>query len=252
MKCKSFLRIAESSLTVVVLLTATGCSLLSNNNMPYFSGEGKCPLCGTVVTKHPVEVQTSTVDKSFLNELLNKDYSLKNYLPEEPKPMVWVDDSINWTADEVTPDLNVSKGKDGVKYLPCKSIFDSSHNDVFFYYITDAVGKPGPLKMRLQYYADDPLNFKDMEFIIDGFEYKFHPTNVQRGKATGVMIWEASDDEIKAADKDLAYALSHCTWARLKLIGASGINHVKVISEDQLKGFKRVMQMYLLQGGTIN
>ncbi|MCQ2289260.1 MAG: hypothetical protein MJZ74_09205 [Muribaculaceae bacterium] len=107
------------------------------------------------------------------------------------------------------------------------------------------------MHLRLQYYADDPLNYNDMVFTIDGFDYKFHPTNIQRGKGDGVMIWEQSDDVLREADKDLVYALAHCHWVRLKLHGADGMNHVKLIGEEQIKSFKETYQLFLLRNGSI-
>ena len=60
-----------------------------------------------------------------------------------------------------------------------------------------------------------------------------------------------SDDELKVADKDLVYALSHCQyWAQLKLHGDDGMNHVKLISKEQIEDFSRTVKLYLLRGGS--
>lgn len=244
-------RIAGVAFTFAALVGASSCSLLQGNNaMPHFSGEGKCPVCGTIVTKNPV-AQQSTVDKSFLKELLDKDYSIKEYKFDEPKRMTWQDDTITETQEEL---IGFFKSKVVSGYnsiLPKNAVVDNTTNDIYLYFTEDGQGNPGALRLRVQYYADDPLNYNDMVFQIDGFEYKFRPVNIKRGKGDGIMIWEQSDDELKTADKDLVYALSHCQyWAQLKLHGDDGMNHVKLISKEQIEDFSRTVKLYLLRGGS--
>lgn len=242
-------RNAGIAFAFVMLTSATSCSLLQQQNTPHFSGEGKCPVCGTIISKHPV-AQQSTVDKSFLQEILNKDYSIKEY-DFEPKRMVWKDDTINETQENLVPFFKAQPVRGYNSILPLNAVVDNLVNDVYLYFTDGPEGIPSALRLRIQYYADDPLNYNDMEFTIDGFDYKFHPTNIQRGHGEDIMIWENSDDELKVADKDLVYALSHCQyWAQVKLHGDDGMVHVKLISKEQIEDFKRTVQLYLLRGGT--
>ncbi len=250
MNNKFLTRMAGAAFTFAALTSATSCSLFQQNNTPHFSGEGKCPVCGTIVSKHPV-AQQSSVDKSFLQEILNKDYSIKEYTFEEPKRMEWKDDTITETQDNLVPYFVSTKVRGEKSILPVKATIKNTENDVFLYFTEDAQGQPMNLRLRIQYYADDPLNYNSMVFTIDGFDYKFVPTNIQRGKGEGIMIWEQSDDELKTGDKDLVYALSHCQyWAQLKLHGEDGMNHVKLLNKDQLEAMKRTVQLYLLRGGS--
>lgn len=251
MNNKIFTRIAGLTFTIAALTGASSCSLFQNgNNMPHFSGEGKCPVCGTIVTKHPV-AQQSTVDKSFLEEILNKDYSIKEYKFDEPKRMEWKDDTITETQDNLVPFFKSTRVLGENSIMPVKAVVSNTENDVFLYFNEDSQSQPTALRLRLQYYADDPLNYTDVVFTVDGFDYKFRPVNIKRGKGEGIMIWEQSDDVLKTADKDLVYALSHCQyWAQVKLHGDDGMTHVKLITKEQLEDFKRTVQLYLLRGGS--
>lgn len=254
MNNKKITRIMGTAFTFAALASVSSCSLLQNgNNMPYFSGEGKCPVCGTVISKHPVAQQQSSVDKSFLQEILNKDYSIKEYdfSADEPKRMVWQDDTINESQDNLVPFFRSTKILGSQSIIPVKAVVDNKVNDVFLYFTEDAQHQPIALRLRHQYYADDPLNYTDMVFTIDGFDYKFHPVNIKRGKGDGIMIWEQSDDELKVADKDLVYALAHCKyWAQIKLHGDDDMTHVKLLTKEQIDAFKRTLQLYLLRGGS--
>ena len=64
------------------------------------------------------------------------------------------------------------------------------------------------------------------------------------------MIWENSDDPLTVADKDLVYALTHCEWCKLIIIGKDGMQHVKMISDSQFADFKHTLELYRLKGGT--
>ena len=70
------------------------------------------------------------------------------------------------------------------------------------------------------------------------------------GKGKGIMIWETSDDPLTASDKDLIYALTHCKWCQLKIMGKDGMQHVKMISDSQFDDFRRTLKYYRLKGGT--
>lgn len=237
--------------TFAALLSVSSCSLFkSNSNLPHFSGEGKCPVCGTIVTKHQAN-QQSTVDKTFLQELLNKDYSIREYKFDEPKRMTWKDDTITTTQEELVHLFKSSNVNGSKSIVPVNTVFSNSVNDLFMYFTEDAQGVPTALRLCVQYYADDPLNYNEIIFTIDGFDYKFKPINIKRGKGEGIMIWEQSDDELRVGDKDLVYALSHCQyWAQAKLRGVDGMVHIKSITKEQLAYFRQTLELFLLRGGS--
>ena len=194
----------------------------------------------------------STADKSKLDELLNKDYSLVQYTPTAPVRMVWRDDAVNETENELLMQLNKVPVQTGVvRYMP-KGVSMSKTENAFYAYFTTDGGRVGSLRLRVQYYADDPLQFNDILFTIDGFDYQYRAISPQRGKGTGRMIWEMSDQEVTASDKDLLYALSHAHWVRMYLVGSDGTKHVKLLTETQIRDFYLVLQLFRLLGGHID
>lgn len=235
-----------------LLFGANSCAGLFGNPNCHCTHPGPCVCCDQpqglrVVGHQPVNTDTAaSTDKAWLQELLNKDYSLKQYLPEEPQRMVWLDDSIAETQDELLAYMKVSNGWT----MPRGVTTDETENAFYFYFTERADGTPEALRLRVQYYADDPLKFEKLHFIIDGFDYYFTPTNFKRGKGKGIMIWENSDDPLTAADKDLVYALTHCQWTQLKIVGAGGMQHVKMLSDSQREDLYRTLQLYRLKGGT--
>lgn len=193
----------------------------------------------------------STADKSILNDLLSKDYSLVQYVPSAPVRMTWRDDPVTESENELLMQLNKEPVQTGVvRYMP-KGVSMSRTENAFYAYFTTDGAQVEPLHMRVQYYADDPLQFNDILFTIDGFDYRYHALSPQRGKGSGRMIWELSDQEASATDKDLLYALSHAHWVRMSLVGSDGTKHVKMLTETQIRDFYLVLQLFRLLGGRI-
>ena len=194
----------------------------------------------------------STADKSVINELLNKDYSLVEYLPAAPQPLRWKDDPIRETENELLMQVSKSSPQTGtMRYMP-RDVSMSRTENAFYAYFTTSGGRVDPLRLRVQYCADDPLLFNDIQFQIDGFDYRYRANSPQRGKGTGRMIWEESDQVVVAANKDLLYALSHAHWVRMALVGADGTKHVKMLTEKQIRDFYSILQLYRLLGGVID
>ena len=240
-------------ITSGLLLTgATSCASLFGNPNCHCTHAGPCQCCpdghdGRVVVAHRPVQQDTAAENPLLAELLSKDYSLVQYMPEEPKRLVWVDDSIAETVIGLQDSFKVNNGM----IMPRDVTTDNTENAIYFYFTERADGTADQLRLRVQYYADDPLRFEKLHFIIDGFDYYFTPTNIKRGKGKGIMIWENSDDPLTTADKDLAYALTHCKWCQLKIMGAGGMQHVKMISDSQFNDFYNTLQMFRLKGGKL-
>ena len=248
-KSHLFIQVAAAGL----LLSATSCASLFGtvgNGCQCNNGKS-CTCCvnghcaNTLAAAPADTAQQSSVDKAWLQDLLATDYSLKDYGPKEPQRMVWIDDTVHESAAELVPLMQSDYGN----IMPRDVTMDDTENAIYFYLNQDGTGNPNLLHLRVQYYADDPLEFQQLQFLIDGFDYEYTPTNFKRGKGKGIMIWENSDDVLTAADKDLVYALSHAKWVQMKLIGKDGMKHVNMLSDDQIKDFYRVLQLYRLQGG---
>ena len=254
MKSKAIVNMAKLAAVLAVAAGATSCASMMGNRNCRCTHPGPCVCCETGIAPSAVvsgvhQAQRDTAaDDAMLSELLDlSKYELKSYLPEAPKPIVWQDTPIVDDANELMSHLK--SGSIGL--MPAGVSTDNTENAIYLYFKDGTNGKPEPLRLRIQYYADDPLNFYEAAFTINGFDYTFQPTNFKRGKGKGRMIWENSDDVVTAAGKDLVYALAHCDWAVLKLLAPNGINHNKQLSDEQLKAFRHVLNLYLLKGGTI-
>lgn len=203
------------------------------------------------VVRRVAQQQSSTVDQAMLDELLSRDYSLGPVVPEfkAPEPYKWKDEPVEASESELMRLLKTDNHGAAMRYLPREVSMRQNENAFFLYF--DERSEPGSLHLRLQYCADDPLNFSRIDFVIDGFDYSYTPRSPKRGKLAARLYWENSDEPVSQDDKDLIYALTHCQWAEMLLIGSDGINHRKELSEDQLKSLRAVLQLYLLKGGTL-
>ncbi len=192
----------------------------------------------------------STADKTLMRELLSKDYSLTKYYEYEgPQPLTWKDEPV---VTDVAPLLSSVQAtrKGGVTvYAPEDVTMRQDANEVFFAFESDGSHATSALRLCVNYYADDPLNYTDIQFTIDGFNYNFRASNPSRGTMGAGMYWEQSSDALTESDKDLVYALSHCHWARMLLKGGNGINHVKKRTQSQLDAFASTFELYRAMGG---
>lgn len=187
----------------------------------------------------------SPEEQAALDSLLAVDYSIKEY---GYRRMTWQDLPVTATIDQLMPAFTVDESGD------CYSRYVSREmgsNEVYFTFSIDEDSLPGPLRLRVQYCADDPLDFDQLVFTIDGFDYLFYPSEPQRGELDGGLYWELSDDELQPAYKDLVYALAHSNWVALKLMSTRGINHVKMLTDGQRADFANTLDFYRLLGGSL-
>lgn len=183
-------------------------------------------------------------NKDYLDSLLSINYTIPK-LDYGPSHLKWNDEPVAESKEELLSFF--SRNSDC--YVPKDVSMDKVDNGIFFYFnVKDS--KPSPLRLRAQYCADDPLNIEKVQFIIDGYSYMFTPSGVEAGQGGSNLYWENFDNPLSKSDKDLAYALSHCSWARVMYMGAEGINHVKKISERQIKDFYYALQLYRKMGGS--
>lgn len=185
-------------------------------------------------------------EQAAVDDLINTDYSIKEY-GMGIRRMTWHDEPVTRTIDDLMPFVTIDDNGDCLsKYVNR----DKTSNEVYFAFaFLDSVA--GPLRLCVQYCADDPLNYDQLVFSVDGFDYVFYPMDPQRGKADGGLYWEMSDDVLRPAYKDLVYALAHSHWVVLKLVGESGISHVKMLSDGQRDDFANTLALYRLLAGTI-
>lgn len=185
----------------------------------------------------------SAAEQAALDSLLAIDYSIKEY---GYRRMKWRDLPVTATVDQLMPYFVLDDAND------CYSRYVSREresNEVFFAFTLTEDSLPGPLRLCVQYCADDPLDFDQLLFTIDGYNYPYYPVNHQSGTLDGGLYWEMSDDVLQPAYKDLVYALAHSHWVALKLVSTRGIHHVKMLTDGQRDDFAHTLDLYRLMGG---
>ena len=185
-------------------------------------------------------------EQAALDSLLSMDYSIGEYGYHR---MTWRDLPVTASVDQLMPYFTVEEGECRSKYVS----LDTTSNEVYFAFtINEEDSLPGPLRLCVHYCADDPLDFDQMVFTIDGYDYPFYPANPQRGTLDVGLYWEHSDDVLREVHKDLVYALAHSNWVALKLLSTRGIHHVKMLSDGQRDDFAHTLDLYRLAGGTFD
>ena len=184
-------------------------------------------------------------EQAALDSLLGGDYSLTEY---GYRRMTWRDLPVTATLDQLMPSFTVDETGD------CYSRYvsrDKLSNEVYFTFTMNEDSVPGPLRLHVQYCADDPLDFDQLIFTIDGFNYPFYPSDHEHGTLDGGLYWECSDDVLKPVHKDLVYALAHSNLVALKLMSTRGIHHVKMLTDGQRADFAHTLDLYRLLGGKL-
>jgi hypothetical protein len=187
----------------------------------------------------------TSAEQAALDSLLGGDYSLTEY---GYRRMTWRDLPVTATLDQLMPSFTVDETGD------CYSRYvsrDKLSNEVYFTFTMNEDSVPGPLRLHVQYCADDPLDFDQLIFTIDGFNYPFYPSDHEHGTLDGGLYWECSDDVLKPVHKDLVYALAHSNWVALKLMSTRGIHHVKMLTDGQRADFAHTLDLYRLLGGKL-
>lgn len=152
---------------------------------------------------------------------------------------------------ELLPFFNKKKDEfdpKGVTWIKPKSAPKYTNRNGIFLYFNSTENKLGPLRLRLQYYADDWLFFNKVQFSVDGKAFEYIPSNTETDHADG-MIWEWFDEGIGHTEKDLIEALANAKSAKMKLIGRQYYD-IKDISKSQLTDIKRSLDLYRAMGGS--
>jgi len=184
-------------------------------------------------------------EQAALDSLLAGDYS---YTEFGYRRMTWRDLPVTSTIDQLMPDFTVDDNGD------CFSRFvsrEKTANEVYFTFNVDVDSLPGPLRLHIQYCADDPLDFDQVIFTVDGYDYHFYPANPERGTLPDELYWESSDDVVNVSYRDLVYALAHSNWVIIKMVSTRGIHHVKMLTDGQRTDFAHTLDLYRLLGGEI-
>jgi hypothetical protein len=132
-------------------------------------------------------------------------------------------------------------------YEPKSAPSYTNRNGLYCYFQTEN-DIPNNLRFRIQYYSDDWLFFNKVQFSIDGKAYEYVPINTETDNGDGGYIWEWFDQAVSDSDKELINALANAKSAKMKLIGKKNFD-VRNITQDQIKGVKRTLELYKVMGG---
>ena len=132
-------------------------------------------------------------------------------------------------------------------YEPKSAPSYTNRNGLYCYFQTEN-DMPSNLRFRMQYYSDDWLFFSKVQFSIDGKAYEYVPMDTETDSGDGGHIWEWVDESVSESDKELINALANAKSAKMKLIGTQYFD-VRNISQDQIKGIKRTLELYQAMGG---
>lgn len=166
---------------------------------------------------------------------------------EAGKRMTWRDEPVTVTLDQLMPFMVLDNGEYRSKYVTG----DSVGNEVYFAFDLDEDSVPGPLRLCVNYCGDRAIEYDQVVFTVDGFDYAFYPSSPRHGRTAGGQYWAASDDELQHAYRDLVYALTHGQWAMLKLMGMNGGSRIKMLTDGQLEDLFNTLALYRLLGGEI-
>ena len=161
--------------------------------------------------------------------------------------LTWRDDPVTVTREQLMTVMALEDGEWRSRYVTG----DSVGNEVYFSFLVDEDSVPGPLRLSVRYCGDSPLDFDQVVFTIDGYNYSFYPAEPRQGRQDDGVWWAASDDDLQEAYRDLVYALAHGNWVMMKLQGMSGVNRTKVLTDGQRSDFAATLALFLLMGGSV-
>lgn len=153
--------------------------------------------------------------------------------------------------EELLPYFIVKKDEfdpKGTTWYKPKSAPQYTNRNGIYLYFGEQGGKLLPLRFRIQYYADDWLFIKKVQFSIDEMAYEFYPLDTERDHGSG-KIWEWFDESVTGSDRELIYALSNAENAKMKFIGSQYYD-IRNITQQQTLDIKRVVELYNAMGGT--
>ena len=133
-------------------------------------------------------------------------------------------------------------------YEPKSAPQFTNRNGIYLYFATQN-GQVIPLRFRVQYYSDNWLFFKKIQFSIDNNAYEFIPSDTETDSGNGGKIWEWFDEVLTGSDKGLIYALVGANSAKMKFIVRQYYD-IKTITKSQITDMKRTLELYRAMGGT--
>jgi hypothetical protein len=185
------------------------------------------------------------------NEIKESIFSMGNVLDEsieDSQKPVKIDSA---KIKELNKNFKIKKDEfsnnDKKWYIPKTAPQYTDMNGIYCYFQTEK-GVPSNFRLRIQYFANDWLFFKKIQFSIDGKAFEFIPDDTETDSGNGGYIWEWCDQMITGDDKNIIHALSNAKNAKMKLIGRQYYK-IKNITQQQISSIKQTIDLYNALGG---
>lgn len=182
---------------------------------------------------------------STINGLSTANVADADFSRDGNQRLTWRDEPVTTPIDQLLPFFSLDGDECRSKYVTT----DEPSNEVYFAFSIIGDSISSPLRLCVRYCADQPLNYDQIIFTIDGYDYPFYPLEPQYTTLDNGLYLECSDDVLRTAHKDLIYALAHGHWVAAKLVNPRGIQRVKILTDGQREDFAHTLDLYRLLGG---
>ncbi|MGM9803908.1 MAG: hypothetical protein ACI308_07010 [Muribaculaceae bacterium] len=141
------------------------------------------------------------------------------------------------SREELLTAFEQRAGNGRSRYVPKLAPTTVEKNYIFLYFDVPSDNAVGPVAMRVQYYADDPLDTQAVEFTINGAKYSV-AANGLKTKQRGIFTSEWFDVEMTGDNQALLEAMGFANYVKLKFIGKS-CNHIKSLTDEQVAQLRK-------------
>lgn len=175
--------------------------------------------------------------EKYLAEARAKAPKHETYRPFGASVTRRVYDEEKMTQEQLLASFNPKRRVGFTLYKPKSAPSIVERNSVYLYFEVPTGGKPGPMQIRVQYYADDRLDTQKVEFQINGEKYVLTPSHLDTRKE-GKYVSEWFDMTLDGDNEALVEAMGFANYVRVKFIGKS-VSHIKDLTRDQVADLRR-------------
>ncbi|MGN0213791.1 MAG: hypothetical protein ACI4AH_03155 [Muribaculaceae bacterium] len=179
--------------------------------------------------------------EKFLAEARAKAPRHQTYVPEfatEPvKARSEVHDEETMSREQLMEAFEQRLTGGSNRLVPKLAPVTVEQNSIFLYFDVPGTNSVGPISMRVQYYADDPLDTQSVEFTINGEKYSVAAKGLST-KQRGIFTSEWFDVEMTGENDALLQAMGYANYVKLKFIGKS-CNHIKSLTDEQVAQLRK-------------
>lgn len=173
--------------------------------------------------------------EKFLAEARAKAPKRETYVPEFATRRVHEEETMS--QQQLMKSFDAKRIVSITKYIPKSAPTMVEQNAIYLYFEVPVGGRPGPMKIRVQYYADDRLDTRGVEFNINGEKYLLKPDKLNTERK-GKFVSEWFDMSMSGENERLLDAMGYANYVRVKFLGKS-CNHIKDLTRDQVSQLRK-------------